>query len=147
MQSITAAKLSASCANSLMSHSISRAHSGGFFLSHKLAVVNLFEQTQNARPLSFPCLGTVCWALGRVSAHKRSVCRVSEANRTCPRTNVRDNLCQLLTQLHRVCRASAASLTRIEITPTAVVKSRQLPWYTLYIHCTYTYEFCRYRQN
>ena len=36
---------------------------------------------------------------------------------------------------------------RGEITPTAVVKSRQLPWYTLYIHCTYTYEFCRYRQN
>ena len=29
--------------------------------------------------------GTVGWALGRVSAHKRSVCRVSEANRTLPR--------------------------------------------------------------
>lgn len=28
-----------------MSHSISRANLGGFFLSHKLAVVNLFEQT------------------------------------------------------------------------------------------------------
>ena len=35
--------------------------------------------------------GTVGWALGRVSAHKRSVCRVSEANRTLVRTNVRDN--------------------------------------------------------
>lgn len=29
-----------------MSHSISRAHSGVFFLSHKLAVVNLFEQAR-----------------------------------------------------------------------------------------------------
>lgn len=33
--------------------------------------------------------GTVGWALGRVSAHKRSVCRVSAANRTRIRTHVR----------------------------------------------------------
>ena len=32
-----------------MSHSISRAHIGGFFLSHKLAVVNLFEHTSSNR--------------------------------------------------------------------------------------------------
>ena len=46
-----------------------------------------------------------------------------------------------------VCRVSEANRTRIENAPTAVVKSRQLPWCTLYIHCAYTYEFCRYRQN
>ena len=59
-----------------------------------------------------------------------------------------------------VCRVSAASRTfpnkrctkyRIHFgannMPTAVVKSRQLPWYTLYIHCTYTNVYCRYRQN
>lgn len=78
-------------------------------------VANTKRSTHHA---IFPWQGTVGWALGCVSTHKRSVCRVSEANRT-----------------------------RIEIAPTAVVKSRQLPWYTLCIHCTYTYEFCRYRQN
>lgn len=66
--------------------------------------------------------------------------------------NVRDNICQLLTQLYRVCRVSEANRTLPQTSvpehaPTAVPKSRQLPWYTVYIHCTYTYEFCRYRQN
>lgn len=110
-------------------------------------VVNIKDYTRAA----FPWQGTVGWALGRVSAHKRSVCRVSEANRTRVRTNVRDNLCQLLTQFYRVCRVSAANRTfpnkrctkyrihfgannrancRGEITPTAVVYSV----HTLYIH-------------
>ena len=38
---------------------------------------------------SFAWPGTVGWALGRVSAHKRSVCRASAANRTRARTHVR----------------------------------------------------------
>ena len=79
----------------------------------------------------FPWQGTVGWALGRVSAHKRSVCRVSAASRTFPNK-----------RCTKYCIHFGANNA-----PTAVPKSRQLPWYTLYIHCTYTYEFCRYRQN
>ena len=175
-----------------MSHSISRANLGVFFLSHKLAVVNLSwastygrdsslrgyrhcvpqnhpprqgrrfrfishkftasnlryqarrmnnrsyvtEQTttlhliyqkfnylwrKHKHPL-FPWQGTVGWALGRVSAHKRSVCRVSEANRTRPRTSVQQTLRQISYSFR--CK-----------------QSRQLPWWNHAncrgIHCTY----------
>ena len=118
-----------------MSHNFIAPTSAFFFLSHKLAVVNLFEQTQHmnnhsyviARHTpSFPWPGTVGWALGRVSAHKRSVCRVSEANRTRPQTNVQ----QMLRQISYSFRCKQCANCRGKITPTAVVYIV----HTLYIH-------------
>lgn len=73
-----------------------------------------------------PWQGTVGWALGRVSAHKRSVCRVSEANRTRPQTSVQ----QTLHQISYSFRCKQHANCRGEITPTAVVYNV----HTLYIH-------------
>lgn len=76
--------------------------------------------------MPFPWQGTVGWALGRVSAHKRSVCRVSEANRTLPQTSVQ----QTLHQISYSFRCKQHANCRGEITPTAVVYIV----HTLYIH-------------
>ena len=129
-----------------MSHSISRANLGVFFLSHKLAVVNLSEQTRHmnncsyviARPLPFPWPGAVGWALGRVSAHKRSVCRVSEANRTRQRTNVHEpTFAMTFVNYWPSFIACAVWAQRTE----HVSKTRQLPCQNHAncrgIHCTY----------
>ena len=83
----------------------------------------------------FPWRGTVGWALGRVSAHKRSVCRASAASRTRPHKRCAKYRIHFGANNRANCRG--------KITPTAVVYIV----HTLYIHCTYTYEFCRYRQN
>ena len=132
-----------------MSHNIIAPTSAVFFLSHKLAVVNLFEQTRHmnncsyviARPLPFPWQGTVGWALGRVSAHKRSVCRASAASRTLHRTYFHANIfpptyihCTYSVQqtLHQITysfRCKQHANCRAKITPTAVVYSV----HTLYI--------------
>lgn len=74
----------------------------------------------------FPWQGTVGWALGRVSAHKRSMCRVSEANRTLPQTSVQ----QTLHQISYSFRCKQHANCRGKITPTAVVYIV----HTLYIH-------------
>lgn len=48
---MTAEKLSASYANSLMSHNIIAPTAAIFFVSHKLAVANLFTPLNTPRPL------------------------------------------------------------------------------------------------
>ena len=78
------------------------------------------------QPSLFPWQGTVGWALGRVSAHKRSVCRASEASRIPPRTNVQQTLHQISYSFRCKHRANC----RAKITPTAVVYIV----HTLYIH-------------
>ena len=164
-----------------MSHNII-AQTSAFFLSHKLAVVNLFQQSRMVGIRHSVATATaflkttlpVKEGRFRFISHKFTASNLRYQAR---RMNNRSYVTEQTTALHLiyqkfnylrrklkspslwqgtvlivalatiVCRVSAANRTRIENTPTAVPKSRQLPWYTLYIHCTYTYEFCRYRQN
>lgn len=138
------------------------------FISHKLTVANLFCPTRHMNNRSYVIARTTALPWPR----RGFDCRVSDNRVPCERSEqnalsirVRDNLRQSLTNLHRAyiqrtyvvhtvsnkrCTkyrihfgANNRANCRGEITPTAVVYSV----YTLYIHCTYTYEFCRYRQN